>query len=240
MSLFGALWRLREYQGQSLRQRQLSQSAGEFIEALEAERARIARELHDNAGQSLAGILLNLELVHRHLGSDRAQVLACLARSRELASVTLDQIRRISHELNPPEWNELDFPEAAAWLVESMGLRDKLLVEMGDLETPQSLPAAIKTILYRTLQEGLSNVLRHSGASRVAIQTPTSRDGVSLVLEDDGRGFDPAALPAAGNGIGLANMRRRVTSLGGKFELVTAPGRGVRLAVFVPFSLGGS
>src|SRR2546426_4994578 len=148
------------------------QAGADFISAIEEERGRIARELHDNAGQSLTGILLNIEVLERDLSSAGTEVLARLARCRELACATLDQIRGISHRLNPPEWSEQDFPTALESLVESMGLRDLLLVELGDIEVPGNLSPAIQTILYRTLQEGLTNVLRHSRARRVRIEAP--------------------------------------------------------------------
>ncbi len=222
------------------RRRLLRSTSADFIAALEAERGRIARDLHDGAGQSLAGILLNLELVERHLSSANTEALARLARSRELASLTLHQIRRIAHDLNPPEWSEMDFPAAVDWLVETMGVRTKLAVQVDPIETPSDLPSAIKTMLYRTLQEGLTNVLRHSGAQRVRIQAPVTAGSVRLILEDDGRGFDPAAPKPAQNGIGLSSIRQRIESLGGRLEVSSGPGRGTRLAVSVPVGGGES
>lgn len=209
-------------------------AAGEAVRSLEQERGRIARELHDNAGQALAGILLNLELAQRHLGSASAEATARLARSQELASLTLDQIRRISHDLNPPDWSNLDFSAAVEWLVESMGVRGKLVVEIEDIDAADDAPPEVKTTLYRTLQEALTNVLKHASASRITIRARSAPGGIGLVVEDDGRGFDPAALQSASAGIGLTNLRRRVKSLGGKLELSGTPGHGARLSAFVP------
>lgn len=223
----------------AMRRRMVLKTGSEFIAALETERGRIARELHDNAGQSLAGILLNLELVERYLGSANAQALARLARSKELASLTLAQIRRISHEMHPPQWDEQDFPSAVERLVDTMGLRGRLAVELDNLEAPPDLPAAVKTTLYRSLQEGLTNVLRHSRASRVKIQMAVTAAGVRLVVEDDGRGFDPTASPRDPTGIGLSSIRRRVESLGGSLEISSSPGRGVTLSVFAPTAPDG-
>lgn len=218
----------------STREWLLRQAGVEFLQAIESERGRIARELHDNAGQSMAGILLNLELVERQLGSSHTEVLARLQRSRELASATLDQIRRISHELHPPEWGDQDFSQAVEWLLESMGLRGRLEVDLVEVDLPRQVPPAILTVLYRTLQEALTNVIRHAEAHRVSIDVSSSRRGVRLDVEDDGRGFDPA-LGAAGHGIGLANLRRRLASVGGRFEIESAPGAGTRLTVLIPF-----
>jgi len=225
---FEARWRRLAYRSV------LRQAGRDFISAVETERGRIARELHDNAGQSLAGIHLNLELVERHLSSANQEALVRLARSKELVSLTLEQIRCISHEMHPPQWEEQDFASAVEWLVESMGLRSKLAVEIGMAEAPADLAPEIKTTLYRTVQEGLTNVLRHSGARRVKIQMSSAAGGVLLVLEDDGRGFDPKRARPLKSAIGLSSMRQRLDMLGGKLEVSSAPGRGVRLAAFVP------
>lgn len=215
------------------RARLMRQAGIEISATLEAERGRLARELHDNAGQTLTGVLLNLELVERQLSSANTEALARLARSRELASSTLEQIRRISRELNPPQWKESDFRSAAERLVDTMSLRSRLAVEMEDVRPLDSLPPEVKTALYRALQEGLTNVVRHSGARRVRIQTRLFTDGAGLILQDDGKGFDPASLPAL-NGMGLASIRQRVGALGGRLEITSAAGRGCRLSIFVP------
>jgi len=106
--------------------------------------------------------------------------------------------------------------------------------DAGDIDLPRDLSPALLTVLYRTLQEGLTNVLRHADARRVRIEASASPRGVTLILQDDGRGFDPNAPRPASAGIGLANLRRRLQSLGGRLEIHSAPGQGVRLAVFVP------
>ncbi len=215
-------------------QRTMPQTAIEIMAALEAERGRVARELHDEAGQSLTGVLLNLELVERQLGSANAEALVRLARSRELASLALDQIRNISHGLNPPQWEGSDFRSAAERVIETMSLRSRLLVEMDEVGPLEGVSPVVKTALYRALQEGLTNVVRHSGASQVRIQTHIFTDAVGLVIQDDGEGFDPAALHEAPNGIGLSNIRQRVGLLGGRLDISSAPGRGCQLSVFVP------
>jgi len=233
LDLSRAEGRLDVQQRRATRERLLRQAGIEFLQAIESERGRIARELHDNAGQSMAGILLNLELVERQLGPSHTEVLSRLQRSRELAGATLDQIRRISHELLPPEWGEQDFAQAVDWLVESMGLRSRLDVD-AQIDLPRDVPPAILTVLYRTLQQAIANTLRHADARRASIEASASWRGVRLIVEDDGRGFDPAAMGSAGHGIGLVNIRRRLAAVGGRLEIHSAPGAGMRLTVFVP------
>jgi signal transduction histidine kinase len=226
--------RLEAHQRRATRERFLRRAGLDFLQAIECERGRIARELHDNAGQSLAGILLNLDLVERQLGSSHTEVLARLRRSRELASLTLDQVRRISHELHPPEWQDQDFSQAVEWLIDRMDLRSRLEIDLVQLDLPRDTPPALLTVLYRTLQEGFTNILRHAEATRVFVDVSTSPRGVTLLLEDNGRGFDPALLGTAGHGIGLVNLRRRLASLGGRLHLDSAPGAGARLSAFLP------
>ncbi len=234
LELLEAHWNLQDFLRLALRQRLLRRAGAQFIEALETERGRIARELHDSAGQTLAAVILNLELVQGQLGAAGTEAQARLARSRELASLTLDHLRRISHEMTPPEWSQQNFAQAVEWLVETMGLRNRLAVELRAIRTPDPLPPAVKTVLYRTLQEGLTNVVRHAKAGRVVIQASVVPRGISLTLEDDGQGFDPAVVGLGRGGIGLANLRRRVESLGGRFEIRSSTGRGCCLLVTVP------
>lgn len=210
------------------------QTAADFIRDLEAERGRIARDLHDTAGQSLAGILLQLELAGRRLGDHNAEVSACLARCRSLAAQALDQIRRTSHMLHPPDWKEHDLRSAVESLVADMGLRETLQVEIGEIPSGGDIPSEIQTVLYRSLQEGLTNVVRHAGASAVSIRMPALSDGIALVVEDNGRGFDVAQASAAHRGIGLAGIRRRVESVGGSLLVRSRPGHGCRLSVVAP------
>jgi two-component system sensor histidine kinase UhpB len=226
-----------EQRRRSAEARERLRAGANFVRALEADRGRIARDLHDNAGQSLVGILLNLELVERQLGSAKAEALARLERSRKLASLALEQIRRTSHDLHPPEWSG-DFRDAVESLVETMAARSKMQVETAGINLPPSLPAALKTTLYRVIQEALVNALRHSAASRIDIRASIELGEAHLVVEDDGCGFDVHSLPAQGTGIGLKSLRQRVTALGGRLEVSAAPGRGTRIEVFLPVREG--
>ncbi len=208
-------------------------------EAIEAERGRIAGELHDTASQSLIGILLNLELVERRglAAAGNGEVTAALARCKQLTLHTLEELRGITHQLNPPDWKELSLAAAVERMVETMALRDTLSVEIHEIRATDNLPPAVLTVLYRTLQEALSNVMRHSGARHVSIRVPLTANHIGLIVEDDGRGFRTSEAPY--RGIGLANIRRRVEAAGGRLEIESTPGQGMRLAVFVPTAAGG-
>jgi signal transduction histidine kinase len=206
--------------------------SAELLGAVEAERGRLARELHDDSGQSLAGLIVNLELTERQLDVSRTEALARLARCRELAALTLGQIRRLSHDLHPPEWGSESFTEAVEWLVENLGLRQRLEVET-DIAVPVDLEPAVRTVLYRALQEALTNILKHAQAGRIGIQARLEGGAAVLEVADDGVGFEPAAL-RPGRGIGLRNIRHRAESLGGSCAMRSAPGQGSRLRISVP------
>jgi signal transduction histidine kinase len=206
--------------------------SAELLDAVEAERGRLARELHDDSGQSLAGLILNLELAERQLDVSRTEVLARLARCRDLATLTLEQIRRLSHDLHPPEWGSESFTEAVEWLVENLGLRQRMEVET-DIAVPPDLEPAVRTVLYRGLQEALTNILKHAQAARIGIQARLEAGAAVLEVADDGVGFEPQAL-RPGRGIGLSNIRHRAESLGGSYAMRSAPGQGSRLRISVP------
>jgi signal transduction histidine kinase len=216
------------------RRRTRRRRGADLLRAVEAERARLARELHDDAGQSLAGILLNLELIERHLDASNSEVLARVARSRELASLTLAQVRRLSHELHPPEWDRQSLSDAIAWLLDSSGARERFQIET-DLDLPEDLDQAVQTVLYRTVQEGLANILKHAEARSVRIQARRAAGNAVLVLEDDGVGFSPGAAGLQ-QGIGLTNIRRRVESIGGRIAIESEPGKGTQLRATVPLA----
>jgi signal transduction histidine kinase len=118
--------------------------------------------------------------------------------------------------------------------VETMAVRSKMQVETAQINLPPSLPAALKTTLYRVIQEALVNALRHSEASCVKIRASLEAGEARLGVEDDGRGFDPHSPRAPGSGIGFRSMRERLAPLGGRLEVSAAPGRGTLVEAFAP------
>jgi len=209
-------------------------------EALEMERTRIARELHSGAGQSLAGIKLNLELVADRLPDAPEVVVKSLARIADLADQALSEIRFVSQRLHPPDWQRLDLPRAIEWLWETSGIPERFHAKLELRPVESDLPDAVRFTAYRAAQEGIANLLRHSGASEVRLELGQSGDHLHLVLEDNGTGFDAGAMrngaPAAQmRGIGLRAMRDEVEGLGGNFDL-TSGAAGTRMEITLPIS----
>ncbi len=216
-----------------------SRSTGAVVmEALEIERTRIARELHSGAGQSLAGIKVNVELMTRTSPDLPGPVRTSLERIQSLADEALGEIRSVSQRLHPPDWQRLDLLPALEWLWMTSGIPEKFhaTLELHPLES--EISDAIRFTVYRAAQEGLTNVLRHSGATEVKLQLGERGGRIQLTLLDNGKGFDVeellhGTLTPELRGIGLRAMREEVLLLGGDFHLTSSTG-GTRLTITLP------
>jgi signal transduction histidine kinase len=196
------------------------------LTAQEEERGRISRDLHDQIGQALTALLLGLD---RNLEHPDA---ASLGQLRELASITLGDVRRIALDLRPSVLDELGLEAAvrryARDVHERYGIDVSVLVTL-----PARLSRQEETVLYRVVQEALTNVVRHARATSVSVVATVRKGSVQLVVEDDGIGFDPTAFAPA-EMIGLLGMRERLELLGGSLRLEAAPGEGCSLHARLP------
>ncbi|MBI5546827.1 MAG: sensor histidine kinase [Deltaproteobacteria bacterium] len=192
----------------------------------EEERRRIARDLHDSVGQDLTALQLELALARGR--PDRAD--AHLAEAVRSSEEALREVRRVVHDLRPPELGTASLPEILRAYVERFEVRTGIAASfrlVGSVEPSEELA----TCLLRVLQEALTNVARHAGASEVGVTLELGAQAASLEVGDDGRGFDPAA-PVAGSG--LRGIRERCALMQGTMELKVEPGGGTRLSVRMP------
>lgn len=216
-----------------------SRSTGAVVmDALEMERTRIARELHSGAGQTLTGIKVNVELMERRVRDLPEAVKIGLERIQSLADQALGEIRSVSQRLHPPDWQRLDLLEAMEWLWITSGIPERFHATLELRPFESEIPDAVRFTIYRAAQEGLTNVLRHSGATEVKLQLGQQGHRIHLVMQDNGRGFDVeellhGALNPNLRGIGLRAMRDEVVLLGGEFQL-TSSEDGTRLAIALP------
>jgi signal transduction histidine kinase len=221
-----ALKRSHLHQRLAEKEAQRSRLMRALLTAQEEERSRISRDLHDQIGQALTAILLGLD---RNL--ERVDLRA-LTELRELAAVTLADVRRIALDLRPSVLDELGL--AAAVQRYARELHERYALDVHVLVTlPKRLSSQEETVLYRVAQEALTNVVRHAQAGEVSIVATARGGSVQLVVEDDGVGFDPAALAPAEQ-IGLLGMRERVELLGGSFRIESAPGAGCSVHARIP------
>jgi len=228
--------RRREYEGLLARQQaELRDLSARVLEAREEEKTLLARELHDELGQSLTAMKMNLAWVRGRLPPGDAELGARAAQMDAVLDRTVGSVRRIAAELRPLMLDDLGLPDAIAWLAEEFSRHSGIPCS---LSTPpegtlDNVDRKVATTLYRVLQESLTNVARHSGAraSRVSI---AERGGMlHLEIEDDGRGIVEADL-AGRRSLGLKGMSERVRYIGGEVEIGPAPRGGTRVRVRVP------
>jgi len=208
-----------------------------LLKVQDEERRKIARDLHDSTGQTLAALKMGLAALEERLKEHQAtsDVMSEIA---ALADQALQEIRTTSYLLHPPLLDEAGFTSAAQWFVDGFGKRSGLKVTVDLAVMQERLPIAIETALFRVLQESLSNAHRHSGALEVNVRFQYQSETVILEIRDLGRGI-PAELLSRlrdanwGTGVGLAGMRERLNELNGQLEIVSN-GQGTTIRAIVP------
>jgi len=200
------------------------------VQAQEVERRRLARELHDETGQALTSILLGLGAVERAETTDEAH--AAAAELRTLVVETLQDVRRLAVELRPSALDDFGLEPALRRLGQSVREAGGLDVQVETMLGGERLAPDVETAVYRSVQEALTNVIKHANAARASIVVTRKPDGVLVMIEDDGRGFDPAA--SRDGGLGLLGMRERVELLDGTLQVEAEPGQGTTLIVTLP------
>jgi signal transduction histidine kinase len=200
------------------------------VAAQELERQRLARELHDETGQALTSILLGLRSLEvASVPEDRDEALAAL---RELVVATLHEVRRLAVELRPAALDDFGLLPAVRRLGESTRETTGLDVQVEATLGPKRLAPEVETALYRIVQEALTNVAKHAGARHVSVVLTRKHERVSVVIEDDGKGFDTSA--GTGDGLGLLGMRERVQLLDGTLSVESSVGAGTTLVLELP------
>jgi two-component system sensor histidine kinase UhpB len=209
--------------------------AGRLIVAQEAERARIARELHDDINQQLAGLSITLSGLRRQLPEDAA-VRDELARLQRQVIALADDVHALSHELHPNVLRHTGLVSTLRAHGAEFGGRHRIDLTVDADEGITDLPPDLALCLYRVAQEALQNVARHAGATCVRVALARRAGGLALTITDDGHGFDLAAV-RPGQGLGLSSLDERVRLVGGTLQIDTRPQWGTEVRVEVP--LGG-
>lgn len=212
------------------------------METGEEERRRLARDLHDDIGQKLVALQLQLDLHRQNFsGSHPDLVEDCLRISRAIGSLA-DDLRHVIVALRPPLLDDFGLmPALEAHLADLRRLCPALEMQMTSSGMGGRLPLELETTLFRVCQEALNNVIRHARAQRVEIRLTGSYPTVILIIEDDGVGFrmtNPAKAAPEGQHCGLSGLRERIAAVGGWVKVQSAPGKGTRLRIEVPLSTG--
>jgi signal transduction histidine kinase len=217
----------------------LRQLTSRLLSLQDSERRRIARDLHDSLGQYLVALKLNVDILRRSPGRGELW-----SQSEELMERCIAEVRTLSYLLHPPTMDAVGIASAARWYVERFGLRSGLNLTLKAPDDPVRLPDAIELALFRVLQEALTNVHRHSGASAADILIRRSPGQVILAVTDNGRGMGQEMLnrfrEAGAGGVGLMSMYERARELGGKLEVESdSNGTSIRITLPVPPDRGG-
>jgi signal transduction histidine kinase len=204
----------------------------------EDERRRLARELHDGLGQTLTALTNQLERLQQKLdGRQPGDVTARLADSVEMARLALNEIRELSRLIRPPVLDDLGLASALSWLARTLEQRAGLHVELSLSGIEERLDPELETLVFRIIQEALTNVLRHAGTDRARVVVSRAAGFLVLRVSDNGRGFDAQGSLAgsgAATGSGLRGMRDRLELFGGKLEIISAPGQGTLVSASIP------
>jgi signal transduction histidine kinase len=217
---------------------ELQELSARLLEIEEEGRRTLSRELHDEIGQALA--LLQIEISHAHglLPAHPEAARDRLRRGRELAERTVQTVRDISLLLRPPLLDDLGLAPALQFQLEDFLRRSGITCEFVEEGVSEQLPDAVKTCVYRVVQEALHNCEKHSGAATVRVAVRQQADCLTAEIQDDGRGFqlNEQGMPSQVRGLGLLGIRERVAIAGGTLTVESAPGQGARIGLRIPLA----
>jgi signal transduction histidine kinase len=232
---FGPLWR--EIEGRKKAEQNIIRLSRELVSASEEERKKLAVELHDECSQRITALQFGIEsllFLQPRSEEEKNQKLADL---NGLVQQLSDLIRNFSSSLRPDMLEDLGLVSTLNWHVAEISRTfPGLKIDFDAIGLPQRLPPPVELVLYRVCQESLTNVLKHARADRVDIRLTYSHPDVILSIQDNGLGFSPAHEEDGRHCLGLLGMQERVVAAGGKWNLLTRPGKGTLVRVELPVS----
>lgn len=206
------------------------------VSAQEAERQRIARELHDETGQALTALGLGLRGVATSLRDEDPPSGRRLRQLQDLTARSLDELRHLIADLRPSHLDDLGLPAALRWYAKDLQTRATLDIDVEVTGDQRSMAPAVKIALFRVAQEALTNVIKHSAARKARVSLAYGQDEIELCVTDDGRGFDVGAQAQQSRpSWGLLGMQERAALLDGHFCIASEPGLGTRVEVVIPY-----
>ncbi len=214
------------------RTRQLQRLAMALSQAEDREQEKIAHVLHEDLQQMLVSARLHLDIIDSTDNDEHKTIL--IQKTRKLLQESLKKTRDLSHDLSPAILSNAGLGEALGWL--SRRMRDQyrlaLTLETDGFQRPRS--KTLERFLYRTARELLFNVVKHAGVTEARATLYSKDGGVYMIVEDQGKGFDPSREDREKPGMGIYSIRERIDLLGGRIEIITAPGKGTRSVIFIP------
>ena len=228
---------LRAAQLEEARQREAlrGELLSRIVEAQEAERQRIARELHDETGQSLTAIGLGLRGIATIIRQDVDKAAHNLRQLEGLTVQSLDELQRLIADLRPSHLDDLGLSATLRWYTAELQNRSHVSVDLIIEGDKKDLSNELKTALFRIIQEALNNVIKHANANWVQVCLIYNENEVEALVVDNGIGFDPELLADTSRSFGLIGMSERAALLGGNMEIQSQPGQGTRVQVIIPY-----
>jgi signal transduction histidine kinase len=206
-------------------------AAKQVLHAEERERRRIATDLHDGVGQMLSAALLNLNQSIDVIPTD-SEIRLSVEKAQALLSESYDEMRSISHQMMPNALLKMGLASSIREFVDKIN-GPKIKVQIDIVGLHETLDEQIETVLYRSIQEAVNNVIKHAEASRIYLQLIKDEDGITVAIEDNGKGFDVKNL-ANVKGIGLRNIFSRIELINGSVDIDSTPGKGTLFVIHIP------
>ncbi len=217
---------------------QLRDLSSRLLQAQDEERRHIARELHDSAGQILTALSMSLALASQHAPQESAALAKQLEQSEELAQQLSQEIRTMSYLLHPPLLDETGLSEALRWYIQGLSERSGLEIALDVPADFARLSREMELVMFRLVQESLTNIHRHSGSKSAAIRLARNGDSVSLEVQDSGKGISAekfSAIQSQGSGVGIRGMRERARHFGGHM-MIESNHKGTKISFQFPVS----
>jgi signal transduction histidine kinase len=214
----------------------LQQLSARLVDAQETERRAISRELHDEVGQTLGALLVDVGRLSTTLSGERPEVKAQLDSLKSLAEGIFQSVRNMALLLRPSMLDDLGLAAALEWQGREVSRRSEIEVSVESEGVPEDLPDEYKIYIYRLVQEALNNAVRHSGARNAKVVVERLPESIVVRVTDDGRGFDPGR----SRGMGILGMEERVKHLGGTLRVESQPGKGATVTADLPIPAGGN
>jgi signal transduction histidine kinase len=228
----------RQYEEAVRARREQEQLSARLLEIEEDGKKKLSRELHDEIGQTLA--VLQIEITNALAVADKPSgaVKERLRRARDLAERIVQTVRNIALLLRPALLDDLGLVPALQWQLEDFGRRSGITCDFSGDGVDDMLPDSVKTCVYRVVQEALHNCEKHAGANRVSVALHQLPDSLVVEVRDNGRGFElnEKSMPRRNAGLGILGMRERAARMGGTMTIETSPGRGTHLIMRIPLA----
>ncbi|MEN6389532.1 MAG: sensor histidine kinase [Syntrophomonas sp.] len=208
-----------------------------IIESQEAERRKIARDLHDGPAQSMASMLIRLDLIERLVGEDSGAFFEELNKAKDMGRESLAEIRRIMFDLKPTLMHEDGFVSTLRDYFNNYEAKYNFEIDFSILGNLKKCDLSMEIALFRLVQEAVTNARKHSGAKRVQVKMEENGKNLTLFIKDDGIGFDPDKISNKQESYGIVGMKERVELFGGQLDILSEPGGGTQVVIKVPLEM---